>query len=51
MKFSQIAKTMVLGLALVLATSAFAANKGSLKVQKPITVSRQQIPTGDYKVS
>ena len=51
MKFSQLAKTMVLGLALVLATSAFAANKGSLKVQEPITVSGQQIPAGDYKVS
>ena len=51
MKLSQVAKTMVLGLALVLATSAFAANKGSLKVQEPITVSGQQIPAGDYKVS
>lgn len=51
MKFSHVAKTMVLGLALVLATSAFAANKGSLKVQEPITVSGQQIPAGDYKVS
>jgi uncharacterized protein YcnI len=51
MKLSHVAKTMVLGLALVLATSAFAANKGSLKVQEPITVSGQQVPAGDYKVS
>ena len=51
MKLSQVAKTMVLGLALVLATSAFAGNKGSLKVQEPITVSGQQVPAGDYKVS
>jgi hypothetical protein len=51
MKLSHAAKSMVLGLALVLATSAFAGNKGSLKVQEPITVSGQQVPAGDYKVS
>jgi uncharacterized protein YcnI len=51
MKLSHAAKSIVLGLALVLATSAFAGNKGSLKVQEPITVSGQQVPAGDYKVS
>jgi len=40
----------ILGLALLLATSAFAANKGSLTVQEPITVNGTQLKPGDYKV-
>ena len=45
-----ISKGLLLGLALVLATSAFASNKGSIQVQEPFTVSGQQLPAGDYQV-
>ena len=43
-------KSLFLGLALLLATSAFAINKGSLSVQEPITVNGTQLAPGDYKV-
>jgi hypothetical protein len=43
-------KSLSLGLALLLATSAFAANKGSLTVQEPMTVNGTQLKPGDYKV-
>lgn len=50
MKFENLAKSVVLGLAVMLATSAFASNKGSLHVAEPVEVSGQQIPAGDYQV-
>jgi len=43
-------KCLFLGLALLLATSAFAANKGSLQVQEPLTVNGTKLAPGDYKV-
>ncbi|HZE26682.1 MAG TPA: hypothetical protein VE083_04805 [Terriglobales bacterium] len=43
-------KSLFLGLALLLATSAFAANKGSLQVQEPLTVNGAKLAPGDYKV-
>ena len=43
-------KSLFLGLALLLATSAFAANKGSLQVQEPITVNGTKLAAGDYKL-
>jgi len=46
----KVTKSLVLGLAVLLATSAFAANKGSLQVQEPISVNGQQLAPGDYKV-
>jgi len=46
----KVTKSLVLGLAVLLATSAFAANKGSLQVQEPISVNGQQLKPGDYKV-
>ena len=46
----KITKSLVLGLAVLLATSAFAANKGSLQLQEPISVNGQQLKPGDYKV-
>ena len=51
MKASKITKGLLLGLALLLATSAFAANKGSLKVSDPVTVNGKQLAAGEYKVS
>jgi len=52
MKFQNISKSLLLGLALVLATGAFAAtaNKGSVKLMDSVTVSGKQLPAGDYSV-
>lgn len=43
-------KSLFLGLALVLATSAFAANKGSLQIQEPTSVNGTKLAPGDYKI-
>lgn len=53
MKLSMISKNVLPGLALLLATSAFAANKpnkGSLEVWEPVTVSGQQLKPGEYRL-
>jgi len=50
MTASKISKGLLLGLALLLATSAFAANKGSLQVSDPVTVSGRQLAPGAYTV-
>lgn len=53
MKVSMIYKNVLPGLALLLATSAFAAdksNKGSLEVTEPVKVSGQQLKPGEYKL-
>jgi hypothetical protein len=50
MKASKISKGLLLGLALLLATSAFAANKGNLEVTDPVTVNGKQIGAGEYTV-
>ena len=50
MKSSRISKGLLLGLALLLATSAFAANKGTLKVSDPVTVSGKSLAAGEYTV-
>jgi hypothetical protein len=51
MKFANISKGLLLGLALLLATGAFAAaNKGSMQLVDPVTVSGKQLPAGDYSV-
>ena len=47
---NRITKTVVLGLAVLLAASAFASNKGSLQVQEAIEVNGQQLAPGDYQV-
>jgi hypothetical protein len=50
MKVSKMLKGLLLGLALLLAASAFAANKGSLQVNDPVTVSGKQLKPGGYTV-
>jgi hypothetical protein len=50
MKLSKVSKGLLLGLALLLATSAFAANKGSLQVSDPVTVSGKSLAAGEYTV-
>lgn len=50
MKFATVSKNVMLGLALLLASSAFAATKGSLQISHPVTVNGTQLKPGDYKV-
>ncbi|MGB7820731.1 MAG: hypothetical protein WBL22_00925 [Candidatus Sulfotelmatobacter sp.] len=50
MKFTTVSKSLVLGLALVLASTAFAATKGSLQLSNPVTVNGTTLKPGDYKV-
>jgi hypothetical protein len=50
MKLKDVAKSVVLGLAVLLATSAFASNKGSLHVTDAVEINGQQLPAGDYQL-
>lgn len=49
-KTSIVAKGLVLGLAILLATSAFASNKGSFHAQEAVQINGQSIPAGDYQL-
>jgi len=54
MKLSKISRSALPGLALLLATSAFAANKtskGSFEISEPLTVSGHELQPGQYKVT
>jgi|SRR5882757_10667997 len=50
MKWNHVAKSMVLTLAVLVATSAFAgnSNKGSLHLSEAAQVNGQAVPAGDY---
>jgi hypothetical protein len=50
MKFATISKSAVLGLAVVLASTAFAATKGSLQLTNPVTVNGTMLKAGDYRL-
>ena len=50
MSVSKVSKGLLLGLALLLATSVFAANKGTLQVSDPVTVNGKQLAAGEYTV-
>ena len=50
MNRNSLLKSLVLGLAVLLATSAFASNKGSLHVQEAVQINGQQLPAGDYQL-
>jgi len=50
MKLNNLAKAVVLGLAVLLASSAFASNKGSLQIREPFEVNGQQLAAGDYQL-
>jgi hypothetical protein len=45
-----LAKTIVLGVAVLLASTAFAANKGTMQVRESVEVNGQQLPAGVYQV-
>jgi hypothetical protein len=54
MKLSKISRITLPGLALLLATSAFAvnkANKGSFEISEPLTVGGHELKPGQYKVT
>jgi len=50
MKFATVSKSLVLGLALLLASSALAATKASLSLLDPATVNGTTLKPGDYKL-
>jgi hypothetical protein len=50
MKFATISKSVVMGLALMLASSAFAATKASLNLQHPTIINGTKLKAGDYKL-
>jgi hypothetical protein len=52
MKTQKISKGIVLGMALLLAVSAFAANanKGSLQLMDSVTLNGQQLKAGEYSL-
>jgi len=50
MKFATVSKSIVLGLALLLASSALAATKGSLQLTDHVTLNGTTLKPGDYKV-
>jgi hypothetical protein len=50
MKFATVSKSLLMGSALFLASSAFAANKASLQLQSPVTINGATLKPGDYRV-
>jgi hypothetical protein len=50
MKFAKVTKSLILGLALLLASSAFAATKASLSLTTPAMVNGTTLKAGDYKL-
>jgi hypothetical protein len=50
MKFATVSKSLLLGMVLVLASHAFAANKASLQLNSTVLVNGTQLKPGDYKV-
>jgi len=50
MKFATVSKSVVMGLALLLASSAFAATKANLTLNNPTTVNGTKLKAGDYKL-
>ena len=50
MKFATISKGLVLGVALLLASGAFAANKANFTLNNPTTVNGTKLKAGDYKL-
>jgi hypothetical protein len=50
MKFATSSKSLVMGLALLLASSAFAATKASVVLQNPTTIQGTKLKAGEYKL-
>ena len=50
MKFATVTKSLVMGLALLVASSAFAGTKGTLNLLDPATVNGTKLKAGEYKL-
>ena len=50
MKFATVSKSLVLGLALTLASTAFAASKANLTLNSPTSVNGTNLKPGDYRL-
>ena len=50
MKFATVSKSLVVGLALVLTSSAFAASKANLTLNNPTSINGTTLKAGDYKL-
>ncbi len=50
MKFATVSKSVVMGLALLLASSAFAATKASMTLQSSTTINGANLKPGDYRL-
>jgi hypothetical protein len=50
MKFTTVSKSLILGLALLLASSAFAATKAPLELTSSATINGTQLKAGEYKL-
>ncbi len=50
MKFASVSKVMIMGLALLLTSSAFAASKANLTLNSSATVNGTKLKAGDYKL-
>ncbi|MGA2346507.1 MAG: hypothetical protein ABSF93_10905 [Candidatus Sulfotelmatobacter sp.] len=50
MKFATVSKSLVMGLALLLASSAFAGTKAGLTLRDGATVNGTKLKPGDYKL-
>jgi hypothetical protein len=50
MKFATVSKSLVMSLALLLASSAFAATQARLELDNPVTLNGTTLKPGDYKL-
>src|SRR5215467_7151048 len=50
MKFATVSKSLVVGLALTLASTAFAASKANLTLNNATSVNGTKLKAGDYKL-
>jgi hypothetical protein len=50
MKFATVSKSLVMGLALLLASSAFAVTKASMTLINPASINGTKLKAGDYKL-
>jgi len=50
MTFATVSKSLVVGLALTLASSAFAASKANLSLNNPTSINGTKLKAGDYKL-
>ena len=50
MKWSKLVKSFVLASAVLLATGAFASNKGTLHLQEAAQINGQSVPAGEYQL-